>query len=269
MCCCCCCCCCYCCNANAGNIRSLEFEVIGSVHTFFLTHTHTQMQAAIFIINTQNQHQNSRKSNPIKTNTTHTHKHQLAQAFLSSNQQQLFHHQISTQAPQEWLARMINKKEPITSHSCCLLLILFLHIVLISTSGGGGGGGGYMTQAAEHPQQLQLGPQSGLKFEPESNSYSGLTFTFDPRLDKRVEWLHFEHWLSIMQQTSALLYESLNGRAHLNEVRVLIPYKWRQNVWPVLHKPGVPIIINRRLRYSDSDVIVGFEGKFFSHLVVC
>lgn len=103
---------------------------------------------------------------------------------------------------------------------------------------------------------------SAIKFDSDSNSYSGLTFTFDPRLDnKRVEWLHFEHWLSIMQQSSALLYEALNGRAHLAEVRVLIPYKWRQNEWSVLHKPGVPIIMNRRLLYSDSDVIVGFEGK--------
>lgn len=110
---------------------------------------------------------------------------------------------------------------------------------------------------------LATSGNSGLRFEPETNSYSGLTFTFDPRLDKRVEWLHFEHWLSIMQHSSSLLYEALNGRAHLAEVRVLIPYKWRQAEWPVLHKPGVPIITNRRLQFADSDVIVGFEGKFF------
>lgn len=102
---------------------------------------------------------------------------------------------------------------------------------------------------------------SALKFDPDTNSYSGLTFTFDPRLGKRVEWLHFEHWLAIVQQSSALLYEALNGRAHLAEVRVLIPYKWRQVEWPILHKPGVPIMMNRRLRYADSDVMVGFEGK--------
>lgn len=107
------------------------------------------------------------------------------------------------------------------------------------------------------------GADSAIKFNLDTNSYSGLTFTFDPRLDKRVEWLHFEHWLSIMQHSSSLLYDALNGRAHLAEVRVLIPYKWRQFSWPVLHKPGVPIITNRRLRFSDSDVIVGFEGKFF------
>ena len=100
-----------------------------------------------------------------------------------------------------------------------------------------------------------------LKFDPMTSSYSGLTFTFDPRLDKQVERLHFDHWLSIMQQSSSLLYDSLNGRAHLAEVRVLIPYKWRQFEWPVLHKPGSPIITNRRLRYADSDVIVGHEGK--------
>lgn len=105
-------------------------------------------------------------------------------------------------------------------------------------------------------------PTSGLRFSPETNAYSGLTFTFDPRLDKRVEWLHFEHWLSIMHQSSELLHEALNGRAHLGEVRVLIPYKWRHVQWPVLNKPGAPIIMNRRLRYTDSDVIVGFEGKF-------
>lgn len=108
-------------------------------------------------------------------------------------------------------------------------------------------------------------PESGdsaIRFNPADGSYSGLTFTFDPRLDKRVELLHFEHWLSIMEHSSSLLYEALNGRAHLAEVRVLIPYKWRQFQWPVLHKPGVPIIMNRRLRFSDSDVIVGFEGKF-------
>lgn len=105
------------------------------------------------------------------------------------------------------------------------------------------------------------GGDSAIKFNLDTNSYSGLTFTFDPRLDKRVEWLHFEHWLSIMQHSSSLLYDALNGRAHLAEVRVLIPYKWRQFSWPVLHKPGVPIITNRRLRFSDSDVIVGFEGK--------
>lgn len=105
------------------------------------------------------------------------------------------------------------------------------------------------------------GGDSAIKFNLDTNSYSGLTFTFDPRLDKRVEWLHFEHWLSIMQHSSSLLYDALNGRAHLAEIRVLIPYKWRHVSWPVLHKPGVPIITNRRLRFSDSDVIVGFEGK--------
>lgn len=103
--------------------------------------------------------------------------------------------------------------------------------------------------------------ESGLKFDPELNAYSGLTFTFDPRLDKRVEWLHSEHWQAIMQQTSSLLHESLNGRAHLGEVRVLIPYKWRNFQWPLMQKPGSPIMSNRRLRYLDSDVIVGFEGK--------
>lgn len=109
---------------------------------------------------------------------------------------------------------------------------------------------------------LGSGRDSAIKFNLDTNSYSGLTFTFDPRLDKRVEWLHFEHWLSIMQHSSSLLYDALNGRAHLAEIRVLIPYKWRQVSWPVLHKPGVPIMTNRRLRFSDSDVIVGFEGKF-------
>lgn len=110
--------------------------------------------------------------------------------------------------------------------------------------------------------QVAAGQQSGLRFNQDSNSYSGLTFTFDPRLDKRgLEWLHFEHWLSIMQSSSALLYDSLNGRAHLNEVRVLIPYKWRSFEWPVIHKPGIPIIQNRHLLYRDSDVIVGFEGE--------
>lgn len=104
-------------------------------------------------------------------------------------------------------------------------------------------------------------PNSALKFEPETNSYSGLTFTFDPRLDKRVEWLHFEHWLAIVQQSSSLLYEALNGRAHLAEVRVLIPYKWRHVGWPLIPKAGLPIMMNRRLRYADSDILVGFEGK--------
>lgn len=103
---------------------------------------------------------------------------------------------------------------------------------------------------------------SSVRFEPESNAYHGLTFTFDPRLDKRVEWLHFEHWLSLMQHSSSLLYEALNGRAHLAEVRVLIPHKWRHSEWPVMHKPGQPIMMNRRLRYADADVLVGFEGKF-------
>lgn len=106
--------------------------------------------------------------------------------------------------------------------------------------------------------------ESSIRFDPISNAYSGITFTFDPRLDKRVEWLHFEHWLSIMQQTSSIMHQSLAGRAHLGSVQVLIPYKWRQYEWPLLHKPGVPIISNRRLKYSDSDIIVGFEGKSFS-----
>lgn len=104
-------------------------------------------------------------------------------------------------------------------------------------------------------------PESGIRFDADTNSYSGLTFTFDPRLDKRVEWLHFEHWLAIMQHTSATLYDALNGRAYLSEIRVLIPYKWRQFEWPVLHKPGSAIMMNRRLRFADSDVIVGFDGK--------
>lgn len=111
-------------------------------------------------------------------------------------------------------------------------------------------------------QTAASAPESGLKFDPDTNSYSGLTFTFDPRLDKRVEWLHFDHWQALLQHSSGLLYEALNGRAHLAEVRVLIPYKWRQLEWPVPHKPGVPIMTNRRLRYADSDVVVGFEGKF-------
>lgn len=106
------------------------------------------------------------------------------------------------------------------------------------------------------------GAHSSLRFEPDQSAYSGLTFTFDPRLDKRVEWLHFDHWLSIVQHSSGLLYEALNGRAHLQEVQVLIPYKWHQSKWTVMQKPGVPIINNRRLRYADSDVIVGFEGEF-------
>lgn len=100
------------------------------------------------------------------------------------------------------------------------------------------------------------------RFDPISNGYSGFTFTFDPRLDKRVEMLHFEHWLSIIQQTSQLMHETLSGRAHLASIQVLIPYKWRHNEWPVIHKPGVPIMSNRLLKYADSDVIVGFEGKF-------
>lgn len=105
-------------------------------------------------------------------------------------------------------------------------------------------------------------PDSGIHYEPTTGAYSGLTFSFDPKLDKQqVERLHFEQWHSIMHQASSLLYESLNGRAHLAEVRVLIPYKWRHFEWPVLHKPGSPIIANRRLSYSDSDVIVGLEGK--------
>jgi hypothetical protein len=107
--------------------------------------------------------------------------------------------------------------------------------------------------------------ESNLRFDAQTSSYQGLTFTFDPRLDKQVEQrLHFEHWLSIMQQSSSLLYESLNGRAHLAEIKVLIPFKWRQlsaELRPVLYKPGAPVITNRRLRFTDSDVIVGFEGK--------
>jgi len=105
-------------------------------------------------------------------------------------------------------------------------------------------------------------PDTGIRFDPEASAYSGLTFSFDPRLDKQqVERLHFDHWHSIMHQSSSLLYEVLNGRAHFAEVRVLIPYKWRNFEWPVLHKPGSPIIANRRLRFSDSDVIVGQDGK--------
>lgn len=105
-------------------------------------------------------------------------------------------------------------------------------------------------------------PESGLRYDPDTSAYSGLTFSFDPRLDQQqVERLHFDHWLSIMHQASSLLYESLNGRAHFAEVRVLIPYKWRNFEWPVLHKPGSPIIVNRRLRFSDSDVVVSQEGK--------
>lgn len=108
--------------------------------------------------------------------------------------------------------------------------------------------------------------ESNLRFDQQTGAYQGLTFTFDPRLDKQVEQrLHHEHWLSIMQQSSSLLYESLNGRAHLAEIKVLIPFKWRQlsaELRPVLYKPGSPVITNRRLRFADSDVIVGFEGKF-------
>lgn len=110
--------------------------------------------------------------------------------------------------------------------------------------------------------QVSAIPQnSGLRFEPELNGYTGLTFTFDPRLESRLDELQFAHWQSILQQSSALLYEALNGRAHLAEVRVLIPYKWRKLDWPLLHKPGAPILVNRRLRYADSDILVGFEGK--------
>lgn len=101
---------------------------------------------------------------------------------------------------------------------------------------------------------------SAIRLEQDSNAYTGLTFTFDPRLDKRVDGLHFEHWHSIVQHSSGLLYEALRGRAHLGEVRVLIPYKWRQYNWPILHKQGA--LANRRLLHADSDVIVGFEGKF-------
>lgn len=116
------------------------------------------------------------------------------------------------------------------------------------------------------PQAIEA-QESAIKFNQDTSSYSALTFTFDPRLDKQgLEWLHFEHWLSIMQQSSALLYDSLNGRAHFDEIRVLIPYKWRSFEWPVMHKPGIPIISNRHLLYKDSDVVVGFEGKFFIEL---
>lgn len=73
------------------------------------------------------------------------------------------------------------------------------------------------------PQAIEA-QESAIKFNQDTSSYSALTFTFDPRLDKQgLEWLHFEHWLSIMQQSSALLYDSLNGRAHFDEIRVLIP----------------------------------------------
>lgn len=111
---------------------------------------------------------------------------------------------------------------------------------------------------------------SGLRFEPELNAYTGLTFTFDPRLESRLDGLQFGHWQNILQQTSSILYEALNGRAHLAEVRVLIPYKWRKLDWPLLHKPGAPIMMNRRVRYADSDILVGFEGKFWpSEVPVC
>lgn len=102
-----------------------------------------------------------------------------------------------------------------------------------------------------------------MRFEPDSGAYTGLTFTFDPRLERRaLEWLHVEHWQSIMQTSSAMLYESLGGRAHLAEVRVLIPYKWRALDWPLMQKPGSPVMTNRRVRYADSDVVVGFDGKY-------
>lgn len=102
-----------------------------------------------------------------------------------------------------------------------------------------------------------------LKFEPTSNSYSGLTFTFDARLDKQVQQrLDFEHWQALMLQASSLLHDSLNGRAHLAEVRVLIPHKFPFDVtWPALQKLGLPIAKSRRLRHADADVLVGHEGK--------
>lgn len=100
---------------------------------------------------------------------------------------------------------------------------------------------------------------SELKLDQESNGYTGLTFTFDPRLDKHPQQLQFEHWQSVMQQSSLMLYEALNGRAHLQELRVLIPYKWRH--LELIHKPGAPVIMNRLARYSEADFLVGFEGK--------
>ena len=128
---------------------------------------------------------------------------------------------------------------------------LFLLVALLATA------------TAIQPANGQQEPSVGLKLDPTTNGYSGLTFTFEPKLDKRVEWsVHFEHWLSIMQHSSSILYDALNGRAHLQEVRVLIPFKWRNLSLPVFqHKPGSPIMQNRRLLYSAADVLVGPDGK--------
>lgn len=104
-------------------------------------------------------------------------------------------------------------------------------------------------------------PASSLRFDPSSNAYHALTLSFDPRLDKRAESLQFEQLVSLMQQTSGLMYQSLGGRAHLAAVQVLVPYKWRRSEWPSLHRPGAPVMSNRRLKFADSDVIVGFEGE--------
>lgn len=116
-------------------------------------------------------------------------------------------------------------------------------------------------QAAGATSGGRSSPLSSARFDPISNGYSQLTFTFDPRLDRRVELLHFEHWLSIMQHTSSLMHEALAGRAHLASIQVLIPYKWRHYEWPLLQKPGAPIMSNRLIKYAHSDVIVGFEGE--------
>jgi len=124
------------------------------------------------------------------------------------------------------------------------------------------------------PLPLLLAPAAGerlssLQLNQETNAYTGLTFAFDPRLaqletngsELAAAEIQFSRWLDIMQRSSALLYESLAGRAYLAEVRVLLPYRWLAKEWPLVQKPAGLTAWNRRLRYASADVLVGFEGK--------
>lgn len=159
--------------------------------------------------------------------------------------------------------RRKRKSMALTCQSCGLylqhLIIISIILALLTRISN--------CQTTATTQQERTG---SLKIDPTSGAYSGLTFTFDPaRLEGRQleQRLHFEHWLSVMRESSSLLYESLAGRAHLSEVRVLIPYKWRSLEWPVAHKSST-VMTNRRLRYVDSDVIVGPEGKSHTNCLI-
>ncbi|KAG9509173.1 Calcium-activated chloride channel regulator 3A-1, partial [Fragariocoptes setiger] len=99
-----------------------------------------------------------------------------------------------------------------------------------------------------------------------TGAYSGLTIAIDDRVSQAVDKFKFVQDIQrLIQDSSQLLYEAMNGRAYIAEVNILIPYSWNKSAQEWMPKPGAPIIKERRAQRQQVDVIIGLDDPTFGN----